>query len=462
MSLDGARILLIDGDDSRREVLAQRLRAQGCSVESFGSPEEGATAALSYPPDGVVADLWMPGISGVQLCRLLRAEPATADVPVILRATTDGARDKFWARKAGASGFVAKGRMGELVRALERTVKRHNDPFFFQLGQDVDIRARMAHHLDRALFELVLSNELRGLGAIGSFDRMMDKLAQLVCQVTTYRWMALETSSRQLGVHCRPENAARSVAEAIEATHADPEDIVRIEDDDAAPDPPGEFDRPFVADATFGSERYGTVAFMPVPGSEVDQEFVQLIARELAGALRMLSLVEETRRLAATDPLTALLRRAAFVERLTDRLGPIRDAGGSVTLMVIDVDFFKAINDTLGHAAGDAVLTALGSEIQQFATAGAGWAARWGGEEFVVALPRVDPAAALTVAEDLRARIAARSVSVSSGDPVRVTASIGVSQIPPTGLVSLEQAIDRADLAMYQSKTRGRNRVTAA
>lgn len=462
MGLDGARILLIECDDSRREVLAQRLRAQGCFVETYASPEEGATAALSFPPDGVVADLWMPGISGVQLTRLLRAEPATADVPVILRATTDGARDKFWARKAGASGYVAKGRMGELVRALERTVKHRNDAFFFQLGQGVDIRARIANHLDRALFELVLSNELRGLGAIGSFDQMMDKLSQLLVQVTTYRWMALETSSRQLGVHCRPEYADRAVNEAIHATRADPEDIVRIEDDDAAEEEAGACGAPLVADATFGTVRYGTVAFMPVPESELDQEFVDLIAREIAGALRMLNLVEETRRLAATDPLTGLLRRAAFIDRLSERIGSLHASSGAVTLMVVDVDFFKAINDSLGHSAGDAVLAAIGSAIGGVAGAANGWAARWGGEEFVLALPALDHEGGVRVAETLRERIASVSVVVPSGALVRVTASIGVAQFPPDGCMSLDQAIDRADVAMYHSKTTGRNRVTAA
>ena len=84
-------------------------------------PAEGAHLALSSPPTAVVADLWMPGISGVQLCRLLRAEPATENVPVVLRGP-DGQRNRFWAERAGAAAYVVKGHMGDLVRTLSRAV----------------------------------------------------------------------------------------------------------------------------------------------------------------------------------------------------------------------------------------------------------------------------------------------------------------------------------------------------
>src|SRR6266571_4535050 len=95
------RVLLVDPSDGR-DALAERLRAQGYAVTTEGDPASGAHQALCDPPAVVVADLWMPGISGVQLCRLLRSEPATASVPVILRGQSDDPRSRFWAERAGA------------------------------------------------------------------------------------------------------------------------------------------------------------------------------------------------------------------------------------------------------------------------------------------------------------------------------------------------------------------------
>src|SRR5882724_2379126 len=97
------RVILIDCCDATREMLAPRLRAQGYQVDAVGDAASGAELSLSAPPSVVVADLWMPSISGVQICRLLRSEPATADVPVILRGEKDDPKSRFWAERAGAA-----------------------------------------------------------------------------------------------------------------------------------------------------------------------------------------------------------------------------------------------------------------------------------------------------------------------------------------------------------------------
>src|SRR5260221_9024179 len=160
MSASPPRILLVDVSDESREVLVRRLSAQGYAVETAADPATGADMALSAPPAVLIADLWMPSISGVQLCRLLRAEPATAEVPVILRGAADDPRSRFWAERAGAAAYVAKGRMGELVRVLAKAVESapKSDGFFMQLsGGSIDVRDRIARHLDAALFESVIA-----------------------------------------------------------------------------------------------------------------------------------------------------------------------------------------------------------------------------------------------------------------------------------------------------------------
>ena len=190
------RVLLIDQTDTTLAVLASRLRMQGYSVTECTTAAEGARHALSEPPRAVVADLWMPGISGVQLCRLLKAEPATTGVPVILRGP-DGQRNRFWAERAGAAAYVVKGRMGDLVRSLSRAIADAPEPdtFFTHLsGDEADVRDRIAAHLDQALFESVIASEIRALGTCGAFDRLFDLFSQFVCQVTSYRWLAVATT----------------------------------------------------------------------------------------------------------------------------------------------------------------------------------------------------------------------------------------------------------------------------
>src|SRR3954468_22448225 len=137
----GAAVILIESAEDTRERLGARLRMQGYQVTTAATPAEGAHLALSNPPSAVVANLWMPSISGIQLCRLLKAEPATAGVPVILRGQEDQ-RHRFWAERAGAAAYVGEGRMGDLVRALSRAIALApaGTGFFTQLLESTDIR----------------------------------------------------------------------------------------------------------------------------------------------------------------------------------------------------------------------------------------------------------------------------------------------------------------------------------
>src|ERR1043165_7591843 len=139
-------------------------------------------------------------------------------MPVILRGQTDDPKSRFWAERAGAAAYVAKGRMGELVRALAKATssRPHADGFFMQLSEGTrDIRDRIAQHLDAALFESVIAAEVRALASEGSFERLFDLLSQLLSQLAGYRWLALATRSpRHFGVHHHPKLGAQALAEA--------------------------------------------------------------------------------------------------------------------------------------------------------------------------------------------------------------------------------------------------------
>lgn len=456
--LVGMRVLLIVPSEARPEILADRLRMQGHDVEVAAGPADGAHLALSAPPDVLVADLWMPKISGVQLCLLLRSEVATEHVPVILRGP-DGPRHRFWAEHAGAVDYVVRGRTVDLVRALDRASAnlRPAESFFTQLDDAADIRDRIAAHLDTALYASAIANEIRALASSRSFARLFDRLTQLLSRLTSYRWLALTTDSTlRLALHATP--GAREAAERQARTAmacAPGSELLAIEDDD----PKDELDgpAPMVLPIELDGERLGMVALAPASGAEpFDREHFAIVARELASPLRMTSLLEATERLATTDPLTGAMNRRAFSSSMDVEMGRSMRFGYSIALLLVDVDHFKRINDTYGHGVGDLVLQGISRALKN-GVRNVDVVARWGGEEFVIALCGSTYEGAFVAAERLRTKIESGVLSSESDLKINVTVSIGVSMLAS----NMGVAIERADRALYVAKDTGRNRVIA-
>ncbi|MET0390203.1 MAG: diguanylate cyclase [Polyangiales bacterium] len=455
------RILLVDPSESARRTLAERLRLQGFIVNECRDGAEGAVRALEEPPAAVVADLTMPSISGVQLCRLLKSEGGTADIPVVLRGP-DGRRNHFWSEQCGAYAYVVKGRMGQLVRALRSAIEAHQpDDFFVQRSAEgIDVRDRIAAHLDAALFDSVVAAELRRLGTSESFDRLVDLLSQFVSQVTTYRWLAVSRRvPARLGVHTHSQRREVSVAGARAALGvADEVPVAVVEDDDAVDEPDGP--DVIIEPIPFGEQELGVIALAPkAPAHASDPLLVKTIARELGAALRMATLVEESRYMATTDALTGLVNRRAFMDWAAREQRRSARYDDPLSVVLLDVDHFKHINDHHSHAAGDVVLAAVGRELTG-SLRSCDVVARWGGEEFVLALPSTPLSGAVEVAERARQELENAQIVAPSGGQIAVTASFGVAQLRASE--TIEQLIDRADRAMYEAKSSGRNRVHLA
>jgi diguanylate cyclase (GGDEF)-like protein len=161
---------------------------------------------------------------------------------------------------------------------------------------------------------------------------------------------------------------------------------------------------------------------------------------------------------ALRDPLTGLYNRRHFDERLGAELSAARRHGTPLTLMVVDVDHFKNINDTHGHLAGDAVLRQV-AEVLQAAMRKEDVVARFGGEEFVVIARSTDLAGASRFAERIRRQIEERVCSFERLE-LQVTASIGIAELGAEG--GAQDLLDAADRALYQAKASGRNTIVVA
>lgn len=186
---------------------------------------------------------------------------------------------------------------------------------------------------------------------------------------------------------------------------------------------------------------------------------VSLMSNQAAAAIDLIELLEANMRLALHDGLTGLLNRRAFDEALERSVAQSARAETPLSLLMLDLDHFKRLNDTYGHSIGDLALQAAAEEIRH-QVRGGDLAARYGGEEFAVILPDTDGPAAFRMAERLRAALADRVVHAPEDD-LRITASCGVSATD-LGYTTPETLVRSADEALYASKETGRNRTSLA
>lgn len=170
---------------------------------------------------------------------------------------------------------------------------------------------------------------------------------------------------------------------------------------------------------------------------------------------------ERNRELAMRDALTGLRNRRALLDSLRQQIALARRGGLPLSLLAIDVDHFKQVNDRLGHLAGDRVLQQVAGVIGTHLR-GQDIAGRFGGEEFLVVLPNTPRAGALKVAGSLREAVASAHLVAGDGQPVPVTISIGVHEFDPETDRDLDPLIHAADQALYRAKALGRDRVESS
>ena len=506
------RVFLVDDSAAVRTLLSNRLRAEGYDVESFPNAEAAVDRLLEAPPDIVVTDLMMPGLSGVQLCRLLRSDPATTHIPVLLLTASGDKRSRFWARSAGAAAYVGKDRLDELIAVLPDLV---SPTVSLPLAprRSRTLLERVSGVLDEALFESVLAGEVRSLASSGALPQLFEGLSRVLSDVLAYQWLAMlpAASYAPLFVHAHPTESVAAEAGARAAFGLSPEvppQAGRQPEGHTRPEVPPQAGRrpegrtrpevppqagrrpeghtrpevreaslqldervvagpsgsaPRVADVVLPGHRtpLGRLALAPTARglSREDDRLFSVLASELAASLAMTVLHEDARRLATTDPLTGLLNRRAFL----DSLGRERSRSDRhvmpMSLLLLDVDHFKRINDRHGHAGGDAVLRGVAAALLRVARR-SDYVGRWGGEEFVLALPQTGAAGARVAAERLRRSVGRTPHALPDGGETTVTVSIGIasSEAPWT----TEALIASADQAMYLAKERGRDRVEAA
>ena len=203
----------------------------------------------------------------------------------------------------------------------------------------------------------------------------------------------------------------------------------------------------------------GTLFWVKLEGNPINKDVDEpLILWSFLDITKEVYYRKELERLASTDPMTQLYNRRYFSELATTVVKLAKRSGLVYSIIMVDIDNFKRINDTYGHAVGDEVIVALAKAIK-YNSRESDIVSRWGGEEFIVLLPQTDMKGAMVIAEKLRENVQNLHVVTPSEEKLSFTISLGVASVDMDACCHLEELINNADKALYIAKGNGRNRV---
>jgi two-component system, cell cycle response regulator len=449
-----ARVLVVDDMLSNVRLLEAKLSAEYFEVITATNGVEALEAMASQRPDIVLLDIMMPGIDGLEVCRRMKSNPATQHVPVILVTALDQPEDRVRGLEAGADDFLTKPvndlalfcRVKSLVRLKMLTDElSHRSPNGFALAKhSVD---PVSDAPGRVLIVDNRSNlieRIRSTVADGHQLSLAEDPQQAVFRVA-------EGNFELVIINLDLENfdglRLCSQLRSLERTRQVPILIIVDPDDNQR----------LLRALDMGVNDY---LLRPVDKLELLARMKTQIKRwRYTEMLR--NNVLQTLELALTDPLTGFYNRRFLDAQVQPLAARTLEQGRPMSLLVLDVDHFKRVNDTYGHAAGDRVLVDVAERIRR-SVRGNDFPCRIGGEEFVVALPDANIELAAKVAERIRKAISAKPMASGiPGGHLAITISIGVATCDMAER-SIDGAMKRADEALYRAKREGRNRVIAA
>jgi two-component system cell cycle response regulator len=471
------QVLLVDDNPIQLSLLRHLFQRHGHTTLEARNGAEALIILTTEYPDVVVSDCVMPLLDGYQLCRLLKDDRATRHLPVLLLTAQGAGLARFWAKTCGADRFLVKGRdldhVVEVAAALVQQTGRprapHAVPRLAQENFGVDaIQRRLAQALEQRLVETALRDSIARLYTaehdttrlIRGFIEILQELilpgALLVAYVGddgvwchgVHGSSASEADRRSIEAALQQQVAISGPTDCHWHPVADEEERRRAMRDPVL--------RIFPA-LTPGYPAVGALGFYTERRAAEDYDRLFEIAAEELG--RLLSLEDSRLRLyhqAIRDPLTGLFNRRHILDMLSMEVDQCGRFGQSLSLMLIDLDHFKAVNDRFGHGAGDQVLSVMAQRMA-FGLRKVDQLGRIGGEEFLAYGPQTDLPGLRALADRLREHVQVESIpGLPAGD--RVTISIGLAAWDGPG-DSMEQMLSRADKNLYTAKADGRNRV---
>jgi two-component system, cell cycle response regulator len=448
-----ARILIVDDIEANRRLLQAKLEAQYHSVLLASSGPEALAMARDHRPEIILLDVMMPGMDGYEVCRRLKADAATNHIPVVMVTALSDAEDRVRGLDAGAEDFLTKPVDDFLLTSRVNTLMRYN-AVTSELRQreanglksgamddgepsEIDQPARIFLIDDNPRTSARIATVLRDNGhkvATLLESGNMGDLAQERTDVLLVSLLAKSFDPLKLCAHFKTQDVTRAVS------------ILLICDP---------LER---AKAVKGLE-IGASDMIMAP---VDTQELLARVRTQTRRTRYVEILRERvdrgLELSVIDQLTGLYNRRYMTNQLQQYMHRAVMGGKPLSIVMLDIDHFKPINDTHGHQAGDEVLQELADRLRHNIRP-MDVACRPGGEEFLVILPETPGELACAAAERIRRAIAADPFNaLSDTKQISVTVSAGVSSLQGAD-DTMADLLARADSALYQAKSAGRNRV---
>jgi two-component system cell cycle response regulator len=477
-----AKILVADDDRTLLEALTMILKDKGYDIVAVPDGTDLLRLVEEEQPDLLMLDIMMPRVDGLQLLEQVRSDPRWRDLPVLMISSMAPEEATVRSLGLGASDFIAKPfRVRELTARVEAQLRQgaalhEARREAQQRAEEATIRAEMMDILHEVTDALapeeiyhVLTRRVANVLKVSRCSMVLAKRGDAVGRVVV---AAESPMLRNLEVQIAryPEigKALRTNRPVLVAdVRTDPlyEEVRR----QWAHDGIDVATRSVIA-IPFGlREEQSGVFFLRNMGeapelTEQDVEFGENVVRTAVSAIERAYALQTAQSdkeryewLAATDPLTGCLNRRSLMEKLDEELDRMRRYELSLSVLMIDLDRFKQVNDTRGHLAGDRVLQQVGEMLRREVRS-VDVVARYGGEEFVIVLPETALPGAVVFAERIRERIGAHDFA-ESGDPLKATVSVGVASIAPGDVADPDSVIALADEALYRAKHEGRNLV---
>ncbi len=450
-----ARVLVVDDVPRNIKLLEARLNAEYFEVLTAANGPDAIAICEQGGCDIVLLDVMMPGMDGIQVCRRLRASPLTAHLPIVLVTALDQPADRVHGLEAGADDFLTKPINEVALITRVRSLVRLK----FSIDE---LRDRAARSAAAGMVEAVeaLSAHAAGNGRILLVDDRRSSFERVVRTLSLHHEVIL----------CQDPNKAVELAREhnvdllIVSLGLTDFDGLRICSQARSREPTRGLPILLIADV---EDRQKVLRGLDLGVNDylnrpIDRN--ELLARARTNILqkryadRLRETVRQSIEMALYDPLTGLNNRRFLEIKLPTMIETARQRQTPLTLMILDIDHFKQVNDRHGHGAGDEALKGLAARLQANARGG-DLLCRLGGEEFVSVMPGVAIDQAFRIAERTRQSVESQEFPIGgAGGSIPLTVSIGLA-----GLTDGCDAADlyrRADRALYRAKAQGRNRVT--
>ncbi len=452
-----ARVLVVDDLVANIKLLEARLTAEYFEVVTAMNGPAALDICARGQCDVVLLDVLMPGMDGLEVCRRLKHNPRTAHIPVIMVTALDQPADRVAGLEAGADDFLTKPvndiALITRVKSLAR-LKTLTDELMMRVSTSTEIG------LDETFDPVNLGGEGGKVLLVDDSPATIERVKNILSpkhtvdhetepQEALFRAAEGDYDLAIVSLNLKQVDGLRlcSHLRSLDRTRQLPILVIVNPDDNMR----------LLRGLDLGVNDY---LVRPIDKNEMLARVRTQVRRKRFDD-RLRDNVQMTIEMAVTDGLTGLHNRRYLERHLATLVQQAIAREKPLSVLVLDIDYFKAINDAHGHPAGDDVLREFSRRVRK-AVRGIDLACRMGGEEFVIAMPDTDAALALLVGERLRTKIAIDRFRIPETDQsIEVTVSIGIAS-----LTSMEETpeilLKRADKALYEAKRAGRNRVSAA